>query len=152
MPDSTLEENKPDKPVEKFMPVGRRILLVEDSPVIRTMLSDMLSQHGHHITIAENGQEAVEQAKIIQPELIFMDMRMPVMDGLEATRRIRAIPEIADTPIIALTASTGASSEERHIEAGCNAHMSKPVIAQEMFDMLKRFLKADPKDEGKDEK
>ncbi len=146
-----LEKSIPDKPDEKLMPVGRRILLAEDSAIIRTMLSDMLSQHGHHITVAENGKEAVEQAKKIRPELIFMDIRMPVMDGLEATRLIRAIPEIADTPIIALTASTGTRSEERHVEADCSTHMAKPVIAEEMFAMLKRFL-GESKDEGKDEK
>ncbi len=137
---------------EKLTPTGCRILLAEDSAIIRTMLLDMLNQHGHHIAIAQNGEEAVEQAKKIKPDLIFMDIRMPVMDGLEATRRIREIPEIANTPIIALTASTGSSSEVLQSEAGCSAHMAKPVIAEEMFDMLKRFLGASKNDEGKDEK
>ncbi len=120
--------------------IGRRIMLVEDNEIIRTMLLDMLNQQEHHITVAHNGKEAVELAEKFRPELIFMDMRMPVMDGLEATRRIRAIPEIANIPIIGLTASTGDESEERQAEAGCTDHLAKPVMAEEIYEMLKRHL------------
>ncbi len=119
------EKIESDGYVEGSTPTGCRILLAEDSLIIRTMLMDMLNQHDHQITLAENGQEAVESAKKIRPDLIFMDMRMPVMDGLEATRRIRAIPDIAQVPIIALTASTGADAYELQKEAGCSDHLAR---------------------------
>lgn len=138
--DRLLKEEKSQKNIEGSVPTGCRILLAEDSLIIRTMLLDMLNQQGHQITVAENGKEAVELADKIRPDLIFMDMRMPIMDGLEATRRIRARPENAKVPIIALTASTGIDAEEQQREAGCSGHLAKPVMTDEMLDILKRFL------------
>ncbi|MCH7479337.1 MAG: response regulator, partial [SAR324 cluster bacterium] len=126
-------------PSENY-PTGRRILVAEDNEVNLALILDMLSVHGHATTIARNGREAVEQARQVKPELIFMDVRMPVMDGLQATRAIREMPEFADLPIIALTASTGPEAETRHLEAGMTEHLAKPIQAEEMFAVLRKYL------------
>ena len=73
------------------------------------------------------------------PDLVLMDIHMPVMDGLEATRRLRELPEFADLPIIALTASVGVESVERCMEAGCTRHLAKPLQTQELFSALAEF-------------
>ena len=90
-----------------------------------------------------NGQEAIDLALTSKPELILMDIRMPVMGGLAATKRLREIPEFAEVPIIALTASTGTDSEDRQITAGCTEHLAKPIQAQELFDVMGRSLGID---------
>ena len=100
----------------------------------------MLSIQGHDTAVARNGLEAIELAKSHGPDLILMDVRMPVMDGLEATRRLREIPEFAQIPIIALTASTGSDAEVRQHEAGFTEHLDKPIQASELFDTLQRHL------------
>jgi len=90
--------------------------------------------------LARNGREALEVAPQHHPELILMDMRMPVMGGLEATRRLREIPEFADTPIIALTASTGSEAETRQIALGCTDHLGKPIQTEDLFEIIERYL------------
>ncbi|HRU05358.1 MAG TPA: ATP-binding protein [Candidatus Brocadiia bacterium] len=129
-------------------PKGRRILLAEDNEANAAMVMGMLSVHGHHVSVAHNGLEAVEMAREIRPELILMDIRMPVLDGLEATRRIRAVSGLEDTPIIALTASAGAEAESRHLAAGCTAHVTKPVESKELFAVLRRYLSAEGRAAG----
>ncbi len=132
----------PEETVElvKDVPRGRRILIVEDNEINRLMLLDMLSVYDHQVIEAINGKEAIELAKIHQPELIFMDMRMPIMDGLEATRRLRQLAEFDDVPIIALTASTGSEAEEHQIAIGCTEHVAKPIQSRELFTILRRYL------------
>ncbi len=128
---------------EKDIPKERRILVAEDNEVNKAMISDMLSIHNHEVIFAINGQEAVELTKQHKPELIFMDMRMPVMDGLTATQKIREIPEFAKLPIIALTASTGSEAEERQIAQGCTEHLAKPIQTKELFEAIQRHLGKD---------
>jgi len=118
----------------------RHILVVEDNEINLRMLLDMLSIHNHKVTVARNGVEAIESAKQHKPEIVLMDMRMPVMGGLEATMRLREIPGLAETPIIALTASTGTDAEERQIDIGCTAHLPKPIQTKELFDVLTKYL------------
>ncbi len=120
---------------------GRRILVAEDNKVNLKMILDMLSIHNHNVKVAKNGQEAIELAQSFKPELILMDIRMPLMNGMEATKRLRTMPEFADTPIIALTASTGTDAEERQITAGCTAHLAKPIQTKELFETLKKHLR-----------
>ncbi len=119
---------------------GRRILVAEDNDVNMSMILDMLRVHDHEMAVAKNGKEAVDLAQSHKPELILMDIRMPVMDGLEATRQLRAIPEFADVPIIALTASAGSEAEQRCLDAGCTEHLTKPVQSKELFAVLQRHL------------
>ena len=122
-------------------PAGRRILVAEDNEVNLAMILDMLSIQGHDVVVANNGQEAIELAQSHKPELILMDMRMPVMGGLEATHRLRGMPEFADVPIVALTASTGSDAEDRQITAGCTEHLAKPIQSKELFETLVKYLK-----------
>lgn len=125
---------------ENGAPKGRRILLVEDNEVNLAMAIEMLNVHNHQVVVARNGLEALDMAKQHKPELILMDIRMPVMGGLEATQRLRAIPEFANTPIIAMTASTGAEAEKTHIIKGCTAHLAKPIHVKQLFAVLKKYL------------
>ena len=122
------------------MVAGRRILVAEDNEFNLTLILDLLSIHGYDVVVARNGQEAVDLTQTNKPDLILMDVRMPVMGGLEATERIRAMPEFADLPIIALTASVGDANEEKQIEAGCTAHLSKPIDSTLLFETIKRHL------------
>ena len=120
---------------------GHRILVAEDNEINLAMVLDMLSIQNHEVIVAKNGQEAVDLAQQHKPDLILMDILMPVMDGLEATRRLRAIPEFADVPIVALTASAGSAAEERCLEAGCTAHLAKPIQTPALFEVLDRYLR-----------
>lgn len=126
---------------ENDIPTGRRILVAEDNEVNLKVITDMLSIHSHQVVVAKNGLEAIEMAKKHKPELIFMDIRMPVMDGLEATQRLRAMPEFANTPIICLTATTGVGPKKLHVVKGCTEHLAKPVQTKELFAILKKYLK-----------
>ncbi|MCP4699793.1 MAG: response regulator [Gammaproteobacteria bacterium] len=119
---------------------GRRILIAENNEVNLAMLVDMLSMYEHKLFVAKNGEEAVELALLHKPEVILMDMRMPGIDGLEATRQLRAMPAFADMPIIALTAQTGRDAEEEQKHAGCTEHLAKPVAKKELLEVLQRYL------------
>ena len=121
-------------------PSERRILVAEDDQVNLKVLLEMLSIHDHQVAVAQNGQEAVELAQSVHPELILMDVRMPVMGGLEATRRLREMPEFSDTPIIAFTASVGPEAQKKCLEAGCTSLLSKPVTTEQLFQALATHL------------
>ena len=118
-----------------------RLLIVEDQPENRLLLRRLLEPLGFQLREAANGQEAVALFEQWHPDLIWMDIRMPVMDGLEAVRRIRATKAGADTKIIALTAH--ALEEERRpiMAAGCDDLVRKPFREQELFDALARHLR-----------
>ena len=124
---------KPDQP--KY-----RILVVEDNEENRLLLSGLLSQVGFEVGEAENGKEALSQFKQWQPHLIWMDIRMPVMDGYEATRRIRELPEGKEVPIIALTASVFKDLEPGIEESGCNEVVYKPYQESQIFETMKKYL------------
>lgn len=120
----------------------RRILIAEDNEINLKMLCEMLKIHDHEFVVARNGVETIELAKRHKPELIFMDIRMPVMDGLETTRRLRSMPEFATVPIIALSANTGKEAIQQHLDAGCNEHLAKPFQVKELFSILNKYLVA----------
>ncbi len=122
---------------------GKRILVVEDNEVNLAMILDMLSICDFKVIVARNGQEALDLTTANKPDLILMDIRMPVMDGLEATRRLRAQPEFETLPILALTASAGQEGKEKCFEAGCTAHLSKPIQSKELFEALSKHLGQD---------
>ncbi|MDM8560774.1 ATP-binding protein [Candidatus Parabeggiatoa sp. HSG14] len=121
-------------------PHNSRILVAEDNEVNLMTILDMLSIHEHQVAVAKNGQEAIDLAQTHNPELILMDIRMPVMNGMEATKRLRAMPQFKNTPIIALTASTGDDAEKQQMIAGCTAHLPKPVVTKELFAVLQKYL------------
>jgi CheY-like chemotaxis protein len=119
---------------------GLRILLAEDNKVNRIVATRLLRREGHEVVTAENGEEAL---RLIEhgPEfdIVLMDVQMPVMDGLEATRRLRANPRWAELPVIALTAHTMKGDRERFLAAGANDHVAKPFRPEELFGALHRW-------------
>jgi PAS domain S-box-containing protein len=119
---------------------GNRILLVEDNPINAEVMQEMLHAVGLEVTVAANGSEAVEHVHSRSFDLILMDMQMPVMDGLEATRRIRAGSERADIPIVALTANAFAEHRRACAEAGMNDSLSKPVEPALLYASLLKYL------------
>ena len=104
-----------------------KILLVEDNEMNRDMLSRRLERRGYEVVVAVDGPEGVLKAQSERPDLILMDMSLPVIDGWEATRLIRKNPELATVPIIALTAHAMDGDRERAVEAGCNDYDVKPI-------------------------
>jgi signal transduction histidine kinase/CheY-like chemotaxis protein/CHASE1-domain containing sensor protein len=132
-------QSKKSKTIRLY-PYKRRVLVAEDNEANLKLFLSMLSIHRHQVTIARNGQEAVDFAKACNPEIIFMDIRMPVMDGLQATRLLRSESSLDRVPVIALTATTGKKAIAEQIEAGCNHHLPKPVLTDELFAVLKKYL------------
>ena len=122
---------------------GARILLVEDDPLNQEVALDLLRHAGLDPELADNGQKAVDMASRTAYDLILMDMQMPVMDGLEATRRILALPGRADSRIIAMTANAFAEDRAACMAAGMVDHIGKPVAPQALFSTLLRWLPAD---------
>ena len=111
-----------------------KVLLVEDNEMNLDMLSRRLTRLHYEVVAAVDGQEGVEKASSEQPDLILMDMSLPVLDGWEATRRIKSNPETRDIPVIALTAHAMAEDRQKALEAGCDDYDTKPVE-------LKRLLR-----------
>jgi two-component system cell cycle response regulator DivK len=104
-----------------------KILLVEDNEMNRNMLSRRLVRHGYEVVIAVDGQQGTEMAISERPDLILMDMSLPVMDGWEATRRVKANDVTRQIPVIALTAHAMAGDREKAMEVGCDDYDTKPV-------------------------
>jgi two-component system, cell cycle response regulator DivK len=117
-----------------------KILLVEDNEMNLDMLSRRLERRNFEILIAMDGAQGVEMTKIHQPSLILMDMSLPVMDGWEATRRIKADPNTKHIPIIALTAHAIAGDRERCLAAGCDEYESKPVKFPRLLAKIEQML------------
>jgi len=118
-----------------------RILLVEDNEMNRDMLSRRLRRRGYDVLIAVDGSEGVNQTRAERPDLVLMDMSLPVIDGWEATRRLRADSDVASTPIIALTAHAMAGDRERALEAGCDDYETKPVDIDRLVGKIEALLK-----------
>ncbi len=104
-----------------------RILLVEDNELNLDMLSRRLKRRKFEVLVAEDGQAGIELAATEQPDLVLMDMSLPVLDGWEATRRLKANPETAGIPVIALTAHAMAEDRRKALAAGCDDYDTKPV-------------------------
>jgi CheY-like chemotaxis protein len=117
-----------------------RLLVVEDNRESRQLLVKMLETLGFEVQQAENGREAIDRWKSFAPHLIWMDLRMPVMDGYEATRQIRAQPQGGETVILALTASAFEDERPLAISAGCDDFSRKPFREQELFEKMAHYL------------
>jgi len=117
-----------------------KILLVEDNEMNRDMLSRRLARKGFDVAIAEDGQRGVDMAAAETPDLILMDMSLPVIDGWEATRRIKGASETATIPIIALTAHAMASDREKAMQAGCDDYDTKPVELPRLLEKIGKLL------------
>ena len=117
-----------------------RILLVEDNEMNRDMLSRRLTRRGHEVTLAVDGQQAVEMATADKPELILMDMSLPIIDGWEATRQIKGNEGTSGIPIIALTAHAMQGDREKAMEAGCDDYDTKPVELKRLLEKIETLL------------
>ena len=128
---------------------AQHIMIVEDHPVNADTISSYLNAHGFGVLQVSNGQEALDKVTSFRPDLILMDVHMPIMDGLEATRRIRANadPTIAQIPIIALTALAMSSDRKDCLEAGANEYISKPVSLRWLIQTIRMHL-ADKKEKS----
>jgi CheY-like chemotaxis protein len=118
------------------------ILLAEDNMPNVLTISEYLESYGYEIIVAHDGLEAIAKAEQVNPDLILMDIQMPAMDGLEATRRLRSNPRFASTPIIALTALAMPGDRERCLEAGATEYMSKPVSLKGLVNTIMKLHKA----------
>ena len=116
------------------------VLVVEDNEENWDMLSRRLLRRGYTVIRAADGQEAVEMAARETPDLILMDVSLPVMDGLEATRRIRSRPETQTTPIIALTAHATSADRDKALQAGCDDYHTKPVELPRLLAQMEALL------------
>ena len=119
-----------------------RILLVEDNEMNRDMLSRRLIRNGYEVVIAVDGQQGVDMALSERPDLILMDMSLPVIDGWEATRRLKADARTRAIPVIALTAHAMAEDRERALAAGCDDFDTKPVDLERLLGKMQALLDA----------
>ncbi|MEP6506773.1 MAG: response regulator [Gemmatimonadales bacterium] len=117
-----------------------RILLVEDNEMNRDMLSRRLERRGYEVLIAVDGQLGLEMAREESPDLILMDMSLPVMDGWEATRTLKTAPETRHIPVIALTAHAMSTDREKALEAGCDDYDTKPIELPRLLGKIEALL------------
>jgi len=119
-----------------------RILLVEDNEFNRDMLSRRLQRKGFDVIIAEDGESGIRLAQESRPDLILMDMDLPVLDGWEATRRLKADPAMSSIPVVALTAHAMKSDHDRAMASGCDDFATKPIEFTVLLDKITRALSA----------
>ncbi len=119
----------------------RTILLVEDNEINSDMLSRRLVKKNYNVIIARDGEEGIEKAFSLKPDIILMDLSLPKIDGWEATRRIKAHKETQDIPLIALTAHAMTNDRKRALEAGCNDYDTKPVDFDRLLEKIEALLK-----------
>ena len=117
-----------------------KILVVDDDEMNRDMLSRRLLRKGYEVVLAVNGAEAIERAVSDRPELILMDLSMPVLDGYEATRRLKAEADTAGIPIIGLSAHAMVGDREKALAAGCDDYDTKPVELPRLLGKVETFL------------
>jgi len=117
-----------------------KILIVEDNAQNRLLMVDILTVHGYEIIEAKDGLEGIQFAKLHKPDLILLDMQMPVMDGLEAARLLKADPETRSIKILAITSFAMKGDRERILAAGCDEYMAKPIDTRDLPVVVQRLL------------
>jgi two-component system, cell cycle response regulator DivK len=118
-----------------------KILLVEDNEMNQDMLSRRLQRRGYEVLIAGDGEKGVELARAERPDLVLMDMSLPVLDGWEASRQIKSSPETNSIPIIALTAHAMAGDREKALDAGCDDYDTKPIELPRLLEKIEVLLR-----------
>ena len=118
----------------------KKILLVEDNEMNRDMLSRRLARKGYEVSIAVDGRQGVEMAQSAAPDLILMDMSLPVLDGWEATRQLKNADATRHIPVIALTAHAMSGDRERALEAGCDDYDTKPIELTRLLEKIEAML------------
>ena len=117
-----------------------KILLVEDNEMNWDMLSRRLGRRGYEVVVAVDGQQGVTMSRSAVPDLILMDMSLPIIDGWEATRQIKAAPETREIPVIALTAHAMVGDKEKAMAAGCDDYDTKPIEFKRLLDKIETAL------------
>ena len=120
--------------------MSQRILIVEDTEDNRQIIRDLLTSFDYELLEAVDGAEGVAMAQTHRPDLILMDIQLPVIDGYEATRQIRAIPELAGVPIVAVTSYALSGDEAKTREAGCDGYIAKPFSPRQLLAKIREFL------------
>jgi two-component system cell cycle response regulator DivK len=120
--------------------MSKRVLVVDDQEDNRRILRDLLDTVGYAVVEAEDGEQAVALAREHVPDLILMDIQLPVMDGYEATRRIKADPALKAIPIIAVTSYALSGDDEKAFEAGCEAYVTKPFSPKALLAKVREYL------------
>jgi CheY-like chemotaxis protein len=118
---------------------GLTILIVDDNQDNRYAIDIMLKSKGYRVLYARNGEEGLLQARTDHPDLIFLDMMMPGMDGYEAAKKMRSIKSLKNIPIIAMTAQTMEEDKKRAVHAGCNEYLSKPFRMENLLEMAHKW-------------
>ena len=118
-----------------------KVLLVEDNELNRDMLSRRLQRRGYDVSLAFDGQHALDQAAAVQPDVILMDMDLPVLNGWDATKKLRGDPALRDIPVIALTAHALPADRQRAMEAGCDGYQSKPIEFADLLEKIEQFAR-----------
>jgi CheY-like chemotaxis protein len=126
-------DNTPERP---------RVLIVDDYPDAREMYAEYLDFSGFEVVEAENGMEALQRAIETEPDIILMDLSLPVMDGWEATRRLKADKRTASIPVVALTGHALAGISEGAKKAGCDAFVTKPCLPEDLVKEIRKVLEA----------
>lgn len=122
-----------------------KVLVVDDDGPSRTLMADILRSHGCEVVVGENGNEAVVLAAVHRPDLILLDIRMPVVTGIEAARMLKEQPATTGIPIVAVTSSAMPGDEARILEAGCDGYLPKPTTPSEIVGMVNRFIRLPPR-------
>ena len=120
--------------------MSQRVLVVEDQEDLRAILRFTLEGAGYEVVEAVNGGDGVAQAKAERPDLILMDIQMPVLDGYEATRQIKAVPEMTRTPIVAVSSFAMKGDEEKARAAGCDYYVTKPYSPKQLLGLVQALL------------
>lgn len=123
--------------------MSKKILIVEDNDLNLKLFNDLLEAHGYETVEIRDGLDAVAVVKRHKPDLIIMDIQLPEISGLDVTKKIKAEKEIADIPIIAVTAFAMKDDEEKIMRAGCQAYISKPISIIHFLDTIRKFLGED---------
>jgi len=140
--DSSPEANAGASPAPALTPPARRLLVVEDHEPALVAVSDYLVVKGFKVAVARNGAEAVESCRQALPDLVLMDVQMPLMDGLEATQKIRELPGGRAVKIVAFTALAMQDDQTRCLAAGADAYLSKPFRFSELLALINRLLQS----------
>ncbi|HWD57347.1 MAG TPA: response regulator [Stellaceae bacterium] len=118
----------------------KRILVVEDNELNMKLLNDVLEAHGYDVMSTGRGAVAVEWARQFRPDLILMDLQLPDLSGLEATRQLKGNAATRDIPVIAVTAFAMAGDEKKALDHGCDAYVAKPIVLKDFLNLIAGFI------------
>jgi len=124
-------------------PPTEAILIVEDNRISRQLVETVLRPHGYRLLFAENGQQAIEIATEERPNLVLMDLKLPGINGFEATQVLKSQPQTASIPVVALTAHAVGSERQRAEEVGCEGYITKPINTRAFADQVKRHIQSE---------